>query len=246
MSELLHSLPSLPKEFVLKSISDSSMDPQIVSYFYPRAPITEQYRRLRENIKTLNRHHNFSVVSITSSVHNEGKTVTAMNLAVTMAQDVDCRNILLIDCDLRRGRLQKAFGLKTMPVGLSECLSIGADLDNIVYKTAVNKLKIIPRGMISEQPAELLASNRLSRLLQEARKKYDFVILDTPPVIPVADATIVGAQVDATFMVVKAGATQKGVILHATEHLEQSRVNLAGYILTSVEHYIPEYLYKYV
>ena len=84
--------PSLPKEFILKSVSDSNINSHIVTHFYPKSPIAEQYRRLRENIKMLNKHHNMKLFSITSSTIGEGKTLTTLNLAVAMTHNVDCKN----------------------------------------------------------------------------------------------------------------------------------------------------------
>ncbi len=237
--------PSLPKEFVLKSISDSNINPHVVAHLYPKSPISEQYRKLRENIKTIIQEHNVKVLAVTSSVLAEGKSITALNLAVSMTKDIDCRNVLLVDCDLRRGNIDGSLGLKSK-VGLSEYLLLGADTDSILYKTKINKLTIIPRGKVTENPAELLASAKMGDLLEKLKKKFDFIVLDTPPVIPIADSSIISAQADGVLMVVRAGKTQRGVVKHAQELLDQAKANLLGYVLTHIEYYVPEYIYKYV
>lgn len=112
-------MPALPKEFVLKSVSDSNINSRLVTHFSPKSPITEQYRRLREHIKTIAKKENIKVIAINSSIANEGKTLTSLNLAVAMTKDVDCKSVLLVDCDLRRGSIEKFLGIDSQ-VGLSE------------------------------------------------------------------------------------------------------------------------------
>ena len=237
--------PSLPKEFILKSVRDSNINSHIVTHFYPKSPISEQYRRLRENIRSLNKQHNMKVFAMTSSNVGEGKTLTSLNLAVTMTHNFDCKNVLIIDGDLRRGNIDSALGMNSQ-VGLSEYLLLGADIDNIIFKTKIEKLSIIPRGKIAENPAELLSSDKMAALMTELRKRFDYIIVDAPPVIPVADPAIISGLADGVIMVIRAGKTQSGIVKHATELLEQSKANLLGYILTHVEYYIPHYIYKYV
>lgn len=238
-------MPSLPKEFILKSVSDSNLNPHIVTYFEPDSPLSEQYRRLRENIKTIRKKDKLQTIAITSSVKSEGKSITSLNLAVAMAKDIDCKSVLLMDCDLRRGALDESLDLN-LKVGLSDYLFLGADVESILYKTKIDKLTLMPRGKIINDPAELLGSNRMSDLLDKVKKKFDYIILDTPPVIAVADSNIVCAQADGVVMVIRAGKTQRGIVNHSTDLLAQSKTKLLGYVLTHIEYPIPESIYKYV
>ncbi len=238
-------MPSLPKEFILKSVSDSNINSHIVTYFDPKSPITEQYRRLRENIKTIAKKDQLKTIAITSSAANEGKTLTSLNLAVAMTKDVDCKKVLLIDCDLRRGTVESSLGMESK-VGLSDFLHVNADVENIIYKTKINKLSIIPKGKITDDPADLLASSKMKTLLKKVKEKFDIIILDTAPAISVSDSGIVCSQADGTIMVIRTGKTQRGIVKHATELLEQSKVNLLGYVLTHIEYPIPEYIYRYI
>ena len=153
--------------------------------------------------------------------------------------------MLLIDADLRRGNIDSALGMEPQ-VGLSEYLMVGADVENILCKTKINKLTIIPRGKIAENPTELLASKKMKQLMADVRGRFDYVIVDTPPIIPVADMTIIGGLVDSVIMIIRAGTTQRGVVKHATDLLKQANVNFMGYVLTHVEYYIPDYIYKYI
>ena len=238
-------MPALPKEFILKSVKDSNLNPHIVTHFEPDSPLSEQYRRLRENIKTIRKKDKIQTIAVTSSVKEEGKSITSLNLAVAMAKDIDCKNVLLVDCDLRRGVLDVSLDLN-LKVGLSDYLFLGADVASILYKTKIDKLSLMPRGKIANDPAELLGSNRMTELLGKIKGKFDYIILDTPPVIAVADSGIVCAQADGVIMVIRAGKTQRGIVKHSTDLLEQSKSKLLGYILTHIEYPIPELIYKYV
>ncbi|MCG2710827.1 MAG: CpsD/CapB family tyrosine-protein kinase [Candidatus Omnitrophica bacterium] len=238
-------LPALPKEFILKSVSDSNINSHIVTYFDPKSPITEQYRRLREHIKTMVKKDRLKTIAVTSSIANEGKSLTSLNLAVALTKDVDCKRVLIVDCDLRRGTIASSLGMDSK-VGLSDYLHLNADVENIIYKTKIKKLSIIPKGKITDDPADLLASLKMKALLENVKEKFDIIILDTAPAISVSDAGIVCSQADGTIMVVRTGKTQRGIVKHATEILTQSKVNLLGYVLTCIEYPIPEYIYKYV
>ncbi len=239
------SMPSLPKEFILKSVQDSNLNTHIVTHFYPKSPIAEQYRRLRENIKNKMKKNGYKTLAITSAVDNEGKSLTSLNLAVALAKDVDIKKVLLVDCDLRKGRIDDSLALSSK-IGLAEYLRVGAEADNIIFKTKIDKLYIIPKGKVCDNPSELLASEKMKKLEAELKKKFDIVILDTTPLIPIADAGIVCSLADAVLMVIRAGKTQQGIVDHATEVLESAHSNLIGYTLTHVEYYLPGYIYKYV
>ena len=238
-------MPSLPKEFILKSVQDSNLNTHIVTHFYPKSPIAEQYRRLRENIKHKMQKNNYKTIAITSAVNDEGKSLTSLNLAVALAKDVDVKKVLLVDCDLRKGKIDASLALNSK-IGLSEYLLLGAETENIVFKTKIDKLSIIPKGKVCDNPSELLASEKMKKLLADLKKKFDVIILDTTPLIPIADAGIVCALADAVVMVIRAGKTQQGIVDHATEVLEAAHSNLIGYTLTHVEYYLPGYIYKYV
>jgi len=238
-------MPALPKEFILKNIDDSDINSRIVTYFDPKSPITEQYRRLREHLKTLSEKDNLKVIAISSAVAGEGKTITALNLAVAMSKDIDCKSVLLVDCDLRRGKIEKSLGMKEK-TGLSDYLLVNAEVENIIYKTKIKKLSIIQKGKSTDEPSDLLASSKMKTLLKRLKEKFDVIILDAPPIIPVADSAAVGAMADGVVMVIQAGKTQRGVVKHAAEFLGQAKANLIGYVLTHLEYYIPEYIYKHV
>lgn len=233
------------RQLIIKKVGDSNIDPRVVTYFDPKALITEQYKILRTNVMALNKGKPPKVLVVTSSIHNEGKTLTTLNLAVTIAQSTQKPKVLLIDADLRRGRMIKYLGVQH-DVGLSEVLSGKARITDALFKIDLENLTFIATGAVPDNPAELLASEQMKNLLQEMREQFDHIIIDTPPIIPVTDAGIIGAQADGAIMIIQAGRTQRGIVRRATELLEQTHTRILGHVLTNIEYHLPEYIYRYL
>jgi len=231
--------------FVARKTLDSKIDPRIVAFYEPTSAVTEQYRILRTNMQSLKTEKPIKAIAITSSTHSEGKTITAINLAISMARDLNKKSILLVDADLRRARIAKYFGINP-EMGLSDLISDGANIDNALLNIGIENLTVLPAGKIPHNPAEILGSTKLKNLISELRQKFDYIIFDTPPVIPVTDAVLLGAQTDGMLMVVKAGKTQKGVVMHSEGLLKQAQAKLLGYVLTNIQYHIPGYLYRYL
>jgi capsular exopolysaccharide synthesis family protein len=210
------------------------------------SPVSEQYRMLRTNLLALNTKRPVKVVAITSSIHNEGKSVSATNLAISMAQDLNKKKILLVDADLRKSRIHKYLGLNP-EIGLAEILSDGANVDDAFIKiSGIENLTILPSGKMPKNPAELIGSMKFKNLLSQLKEKYDYIIIDTPPIIPVTDAGLIGSEVDGVIMVIQAGRTQKGVIKHGESLLHQANAKLLGYIVTNIQYHVPAYIYRYL
>jgi receptor protein-tyrosine kinase len=233
------------KPVMLSKRKDSDVDPRLVSYFDPKSMISEQYKILTTNIMSLNRNKPPRTIAITSSIHNEGKSVTSLNLAITMSQAIDKPRILLIDADMRKGRMIKYLGAAPHK-GLSEYLSGQATLNEVLFSIDIEHLSFIACGAVPTHPAELLGSSRMKELLSQLRTQFDFIIIDTPPVIPVTDSVILGSLVDGVIMIMKAGETQRGMITRATQILKQGHSNILGHVLTGIEYFVPEYIYKYL
>ncbi|MFH1413466.1 MAG: CpsD/CapB family tyrosine-protein kinase [Candidatus Omnitrophota bacterium] len=232
-------------QFVAKKTVDSKIDPRIVAFYEPRSPITEQYRALRTNLLSIKSNKLIKAITITSSTHSEGKTITAINLAISMARDLNKKKILLIDADLRRAKISRYLGFKN-EIGLSNLISNGSKIDDALINIGIDNLTILPAGSIPENPAEILGSVRIKNLIALLRSKYDFIIFDTPPIIPVTDAGLLGAQTDGVVMVIKACRTQKGVVEHGEGMLKQAQAKILGYVLTNIQYHIPGYLYRYL
>lgn len=232
-------------QFVARKTVDSKFDPRIVTFFDTKSTIAEQYRTLRTNLMALNTKHPVKVITITSSTHAEGKTITTINLAISMAQDLNKKQILLIDADLRRASISKYLGLKGQ-AGLSEILSDSQSTQEALLHVGIDNLTILTAGKVPHNPAELLGSTKLRTIIQELRQKYDFIIIDTPPLIPVTDAGIVATQTDGAVMVIKANVTQRGIVKHSQELLAQAQCKILGFILTNIQYHIPGYIYRYL
>jgi len=147
---------------------------------------------------------------VTSSLHSEGKTLTALNLAMTIAQSTQKPRVLLIDADLRRGRVAKYLGVN-QKIGLAEILTDKAQPIDALFNIDVENLTFVAAGSVPPNPAELLSSDRMKRFLTLMKTKFDHIIIDTPPVISVTDAGIVGAQSDGVLLIIQAGRTQRQI-----------------------------------
>lgn len=243
--EMLDNKEEVKYQFIAKKTVDSKIDPRIVSFYEPLSPVTEQYRTLRTNIQSIKSERPIKAITITSSTHSEGKTITAINLAISMAHDLNKKNILIVDADLRRAKISKYLGIAS-EVGLADLISNGVNMDDALLNIGINNLTILPAGKIPHNPAEILGSEKIKNLIATLRAKYDFVIFDAPPIIPVTDAGLLGAQTDGVVMVIKAGRTQKGVVSHSESILRQAQAKLLGYILTNIQYHIPGYIYRYL
>jgi capsular exopolysaccharide synthesis family protein len=232
-------------QFIAKKTVDSKFDPRIVTFYEPKSTVSEQYRTLRTNLQSQNPKNPVRAITITSSTHSEGKTITAINLAISMAKDLNKKQILLVDADLRRASMSKYLGVKT-ELGLADLISNGTNMDDALLNLGIDNLTFLPAGKSSHNPAELLASDKLQKLISQLKSKYDYLIFDTPPIIPVTDAGLLGAQTDGVIIVIQAERTQKGVVKHSEGLLKQAEARLLGYILTNIQYHIPGYIYRYL
>jgi len=232
-------------EFVARRTVDSKIDPRIVAFYSPDSPVAEQYRKLRTNIQGISPKHPVKAITVTSSIHGEGKTISSINLAISMAHDLNKKQILLVDADLRRGRVAKYLGIQAEH-GLADLLSNGANVEDALLSIGIDNLTILPAGKTPKNPAELLNSGKMGNLISLLKTKYDYIIFDTTPVIPVTDAGLVAAQTDGTILVIKAEKTQKGMIQHTESLLKQAQARILGTLLTNVQYHIPAYIYRYL
>lgn len=233
--------------FVVRKMENSKVDPRIISYFDSKAAISEQYKILRTNILSLNKSNPPKVIVVTSSTHSEGKTITSVNLAMAIVQSKSTHKVLLVDADMRRGRVARYLGVKDdQEKGLSELLSGDATLEEVMFDIDVPNLSFIAAGGVPGQPVDLLDSKRMKDFVDTVRGMFDLVIIDTPPIISVTDAGIVGALSDGVLMVVQAGRTQRGIVRHAEELLYQAHAKVLGHVLTNIQYHLPEYIYRYL
>lgn len=233
------------RPYIVRAVSDSKIDPHVLSFFDPTSPISEQYRILRTNIQSINKAAPPRVLAITSAIHGEGKTMTSVNLAITFARDLNKESVLLVDADLRKGRIGQALGLEQKN-GLADILSGGAKIEDLLLNIGIENLHILPSGSRPGNPAELLGSAKMKAFVADVRKQYDYVFFDCPPIVPVTDAGIIGHLCDGALMVLQAGRTQKGIVMHAQDRLHTAKVKVLGYCLSHIEYHIPDYIYRYL
>jgi capsular exopolysaccharide synthesis family protein len=202
---------------------EKQLDQRLVSLLAPASFEAEQYRRLRQRIEELNVTRGVRVIAVTSAVASDGKTLTAINLAGALARGPNAR-ILLIDADLRQPAVARNFSLSCESGGLEAALGLPqAQLSDFVRPTA-GGLSVLPVSVSCEETYELLTSARLGQLLDDARRRYDYVVIDTPPVIPVPDATLIRRHVDGYLVVVGANATPRKLVGEALNLLDPSAV----------------------
>jgi capsular exopolysaccharide synthesis family protein len=203
------------------------LNPLLVAGLAPTSLAAEQYRSLRTRLAQMEGSGGLRTVLITSPQKGEGKSVTASNLALTMAQELQ-RRVVLIEADLRKPSLQHLFGLPPGP-GLAEYLIGAAELKDVMKFVPEHNLTLLTAGSAPLNPAELLGSPAMRRLLDHLRTRFDRVILDTPPVLPLADVAILAPLVDGSLIVVRAGVTPKPAIENALRAFDASR--LLGVVL---------------
>lgn len=207
----------------------------------PRHSFVEAYRNLRSSLLYMaEAGKRPKTILVTSSVPNDGKSVTAANLAVTMAS-ADSR-VLLVDADLRKGELHRLFGISAEP-GLSEVLSKGTAWESVVQPTRFNNLFVLPAGAFTVQSSELFIGETTKRFLQEAVGKYDYVILDTVPVMAADDVTSLAPQVDGVLFVVRSAFTSARVARASLESLYQRQVRVLGLVFNAVRPSSVDYYY---
>ncbi|WP_417216878.1 polysaccharide biosynthesis tyrosine autokinase [Arthrobacter sp.] len=227
----------------LKSVTDhpvlgvaertlKSSDVRPIAIRAPHSSATERYRQLRASLRFTSVSHELSTIAITSSIPGEGKSVTALNLALTMAEGAE--RILLIDADLRRPRVAHYLGLEPA-VGLTTVIVGGLALTDAVQRFSNTRLDVLTSGDIPPNPSELLDSQAMQRLLNQAKESYDVVILDTAPVLSVSDAAIVAQRVDSTVVVIDSTRIRFAQLEQTTDLLEAAGVHISGLVLNKVK-----------
>ncbi len=189
----------------------------------------EQFRTLRSRLYQYRGSHALKTLLVTSSMAGEGKTFVASNLARAIVRQQE-RRVLVIDADLRRPRLHTAFGATRTP-GLGDYLRGKADELAIIQHGPEGTLCLIACGEAVDHPSELLSNGRLKTLLERVGPAFDWVIFDSPPCLPVADAGIIGHACDGVLLVVRAGYTPAALVLKSKEELKQR--NIVGVVLNA-------------
>lgn len=212
-------MPESPKEKLI-TLSD------------PRSPVAEAYRSLRTNLEFSSLDEPLRTMVVTSPAPEAGKSTTLANLAVTMAQAG--KQVILVDCDLRRPSLHEIFGVPNT-AGLTSVMLDDAAATPPLRETGVPGLKLLTSGPLPPNPAELLASRRMADFIKLLREQADIVLFDAPPVIAVTDAAILASRVDGVLLVLNAGVTRREHAQRAKAALEKVNARLIGTVLNNVK-----------
>lgn len=218
-----------------KQFTDADLhrvEAKMITRFSPKSPVSEAYRSLRTNIQFADIDRPKHVLLMTSTTSKEGKSTTAINLAITLAQAGS--RVLLVDSDLRRPSVHNFFSMdKTY--GLTNVLIGSLTFDDVIKPTEVDNFDIITAGDIPPNPAELVASKRMRKFIEEARSRYDIVILDSPPVVAVTDAAVLATRVDGTILVVSSGTVNRKEVSRALALLKNVRASILGVVLNGLD-----------
>jgi len=227
--------------YMVRPVQGGQVDPHIVAYHHPHSHLTESFRRLKAMIRGIAGGDKLRTLTLTSAGKGEGKSTTALNLAIAMCQDFDAR-VAIVDADLRRPRIHRLLGF-TPRRGLSDILGGEALPEDVLITNSVPRLTILPGGRSSKTPSEMLGSPRMRQLIEELKSRFDFILFDTPPVLTVADAIVLGPMTDGVVMVIQAGKVRKKPIERAVELLHNS--NIIGFVLNRGDLVLSHYGYRY-
>jgi succinoglycan biosynthesis transport protein ExoP len=198
---------------------------------HPRSAMSEAIRHLRTSLMLSVSGGPPEAIVVTSPHPREGKSTISINLAIALAQDG--RRVVILDCDLRRPRLHQVFHLDNAP-GLTSYLTGNCNLETIIKPTEVDNLFLVPAGPIPPNPAELLNSQAYKNLLQELRREFNHIIIDTPPTLGFADARVLALQADGVLLVAKHQSTTREAGRLARQYLSQVNARMLGMVLNQI------------
>jgi succinoglycan biosynthesis transport protein ExoP len=225
------------------ALASSKEAVELVTKSRPRSQMAESYRALRTSLLLTFAGGPPKVILVTSALPEEGKTTTSVNSAIVLAQKGT--RVLLIDADLRRPSIHKTLGMGPT-TGLSNVLTGTATLQQaIVPSTILPDLFVLPAGTPPPNPAELLASAKMKNVLEELRKQYDHVVIDSPPTLSVTDAVVMSTGADAVVLVIRSGHTTKPALRRARDLLLQVNARVCGVLVNAVDLSSPDYYYHY-
>ncbi len=205
---------------------------ELVTARQPNSPVSEAYRLLRTNLQFSGVKNPAGSLLVTSSSPGEGKSTTAANLAVSMAQSH--KRIILVDTDLRRPNLHKVFGMANKRGLTSLMLDESLGVDDVLQPTDLENLRVLTSGPLPPNPAEVLNSAQMQDIIEQLKACSDLVIFDSPPVLAVADAVILSGRLNNTLLVVQAGKTRSDMVKRSLTALNQVNARVAGVVLNNM------------
>ncbi|KJR41210.1 Exopolysaccharide synthesis protein [Candidatus Magnetoovum chiemensis] len=228
-------LGSIPKTKVFKDIKNISNLP-------PTSPFVEAYRTIRNSLLFASIDKPVKTFLVTSSIEKEGKSSIASNLAVTFS--AEDKNVLLLDLDLRRPSAHTFFN-KTSAKGITNVLADTMTLDEAIEKTDIKGLDLLLSGPIPPDPSRLIESEKIKNIIEALKQKYSLIIIDTPPVVSVNDAVVIGKLVDGAVYVVEAGRASGSMVNHFVDAASKANINIFGLILNKFRPHASNYYHYY-
>lgn len=204
---------------------------ELIVYHKPKSPISEAYRGIRTNLQFSNVDRSYKSILVTSSTAGEGKTTTLCNVAATLADSGN--RVMILDCDLRKPRIHKFFEISNQ-TGVTDILLNGDDYKPYVHVSDHKNIFVITSGNIPSNPSELLNSEAMRKFIEKLKEDYDYIMIDTPPVVPVTDAVIMSTYIDRVILVCASGDIDIELGKKATESLTKVGANILGVVLNKM------------
>ena len=211
-----------PPDAAERRTARATLHPALVAAIAPHSVVAERYRGIRGRITTAEEAGPLRSIVVTSPGPRDGKSITAANLALTMAQEFQ-RNVVLVDGDLRGSSVHRLFGLDATP-GLADVLAGDKSLEQALVYLPEYRLTILPAGQSPQFPTEALGSSAMRRAIDTLRARFDRILIDLPPVMPLADAATVAPLADGVVIVVRAGVTQRPALEDALGAFDEDKV----------------------
>lgn len=221
----------------------ASVDDHIVAFHYPRSGVTENMKHIRVVVQNMLPEGEKTLLMFTSTYGSEGKTTACLNFAASIAQD-NTKRVLILDADLRDPAVHKLLGIKQRK-GFSDLLASDAPVDSVITGTPIPGLSAILSGELPQNPGELLATDRAAQIFTELRKKYDYVIVDTAPVLPVVDTVLMAHLADGVVLIIESGRTGRKRVRHAIQLLNNANASVLGFLLNKGQVETTDYRYSY-
>jgi len=207
--------------------------PFLVLFHHPQGLLAEQYRALRNNILAMNQSGSSRTILVTSAMAGEGKTVTLANLGLAMGE-LERTRVLLVDGDIRHPGLEALLGLNR-GLGLTDLLQDRAALEEVIYESGFPQVDILGAGSKVARPAGLVSSSRLRELFSALKERYRYVLVDSPPILPITDGLTLAPLVDGTLLVVRLDFTPRPAVNRALDQLRKVGAPVLGAFLTCVK-----------
>ncbi len=238
-----HKIPFVGFEVGEPAVNPDTVDRHIVCITDPNSVAAEQYKKLRARIIKATTENFLNTIMVTSPDMGEGKTITATNLAVSIANEID-HTVLLVDTDFKHPSVHKYLGIETKQ-GLSDCLMGKAELSQVMIKTGIGKLVFLPAGNAAENATELLSSEKMKMLVHEMKLRYKdrYIIFDSAPILVSSDSIPLSSYMDGVLLVIQASRTTPKAASHAISQIKGS--NILGVVFNNVSKYLARNLYPY-